>query len=155
METSELGEIITSLSTKDIILVDGFNGSGKTYLAQELSKCLGVPTLDLDDYVIKTGGTDYYVDRLDLNKLYQDVSSNNSIIVSGACILDVFSKLNIEFDSHVYVKRVSGGSNWHDGIDLEDYLSQTFDPNRQVCAFKYHKLFEPHLVANVIYSRHE
>ena len=96
-----------------------------------------MPTLELDDYVIKTGGTDYYVDRLDLTKLYKDIASNNPIIVLGACIIDVFSKLDIDFNSHVYVKRVSGGSNWHDGVDLEDYLSQTFAPNRQVCAFNY------------------
>ncbi|MDO7085229.1 hypothetical protein WNY51_12225 [Pseudocolwellia sp. AS88] len=154
METLELGEIIISLSTKNIILVDGFNGSGKSYLAQELSKSLAVPTLDLDDYIIKTGGNHYYVDRLDLDKLYLDIVSKNPIIVSGACILDVFSILNLKFDSHIYVKRISG-SNWHDGLDLEDYHSQNFDPNRQVCTFKYHKLFEPHLVANVVYSRHE
>ena len=147
-----------------IIAIEGFTLSGKTYLGNRLSKDLGCSLLSTDEYVIERGGNFYWVDRLNLSLLSDNINrslqKNQLTIIEGICLRDTLNRIHIEPSLYVYVKSLTKtGGLWHGGLNLEefqqnqDFKENIFEPD--LSAFKYHlnEQFRPHERANIIFSR--
>jgi hypothetical protein len=94
--------------------IDGVTGAGKSYLADELSRALEVPVLDVDDYVHRNQGG--YVDFVDYPALASALSSMPAFILCGACLRGILANLGTDLDGHVYVMRMREGL-WADEDD--------------------------------------
>jgi hypothetical protein len=94
--------------------IDGVTGAGKSYLADELSQALGLPVLDVDDYVHRNQGG--YVDFVDYPALASALSSMSSFILGGVCLREILANLGTDLDGHVYVMRMREGL-WADEDD--------------------------------------
>lgn len=88
--------------------IDGKDGVGKTKLASELSRYIGIKVISLDDYIEKN--QDRYVSALKLNKLSMAFKNVQGIIaIEGVCLLAATKHLGIELDEHIYIKRMNHG----------------------------------------------
>ncbi len=94
--------------------IDGVEGAGQSYLAEELSQGLDIPMLDLDHYLHQNQGG--YVDFIDYPALSAAISSMPAFILSGMCVREVLENLGATLDAHIYIQRMRGGI-W---IDEED-----------------------------------
>jgi hypothetical protein len=160
--------------------IDGVNGAGKSRLAQELSQALGIPVLDIDDYLHRHQGG--YVDFMDYPALAAAIRSMPALILEGACLRQVLSNLGTDLDGHIYVMRMRNGL-WADedvcvfpdGVDaaIETLATDAAmiwryldDPGEHVApgqdedslqltfeVMRYHCEFQPHEAADVIYER--
>ncbi|MCY4596261.1 MAG: hypothetical protein OXC19_15860 [Bryobacterales bacterium] len=157
-------QIRATLNDIGVIGIDGFCGSGKTFLARQLSKALKADLISTDCHVVKQGGHWHYVDRLDLtalsNSLHQTAGTDRKVILEGICLLEVITRLGVSTNSvrFVYVKRLSKNSGiWHDGFDLEDFensdSASTGIPEPHLSVFRYHRVFNPHRSADFEYQR--
>jgi len=99
-----------------VIGIDGFCGSGTTFLARQLSQALKTDLVSTDDYAVRQGRYRRYSDRLDLaalsNSLHWTARSKRQVILEGICLLEVIARLGISTNSvcSVYVKQLSRSS---------------------------------------------
>ena len=159
--------------------IDGIDDAGKAYLAEQLSKSLECPILDLDDYVYQNQGG--YVDFIDYPALSGALSSMPAFILCGVCLLDVLANLGTTLDGHIYVKRMRNGL-WvdeddcvfPDGVDaaiengarnsamLSDLFDERADQLGQVVEdspprlsgeiMRYHDTYVPQEVADLVFE---
>lgn len=160
--------------------IDGVDGAGKTYLAEQLSEALGYPALILDNYLHQNQGG--YVDFIDYPALSAAMSSMPAFILSGVCLRQVLANLGLDLDAHIYIKRMQDDV-WVDevvcvfpeGVEAAieglagdtEMISRSFDePAEQVMAGRddvelqltfevmhYHDEFSPQEDADVVYER--
>jgi len=96
----------------DVIAIDGDQGAGKTTdLAQQFHKALGGEVLDMDSYLESSHDDRPYLEKLDLDKARQDITSSASVpkIIVGVLLLDVLAKLGIKQDLLVFAKLIDNG----------------------------------------------
>lgn len=165
---------------KGIIGIDGIDGIGKTPIAKLLGEKLQIPTILLDDYLIKN--RDSYVDALRQDLAGKIGELNGAGIVEGVCLLAVAEKFDFQINTHVYLKRTHLEM-WADqdiigtGADPSEVITQQEDNifvmeswfaaqgNRYPRSrdeiklsglrcelIKYHHLFKPHEVADLVYE---
>lgn len=162
--------------------IDGVTGAGKSYLAEELSKALEIPVLEVDDYVHRNQGG--YVDFVDYPALKSALASIPALILCGVCLREILENLDVELDGHVYVMRMREGL-WFDeddcvfpdGVDaaieqlagsaalLASHFDETahldsFGPDDEALQLKfevmrYHATFVPQESADLVYERGE
>jgi hypothetical protein len=160
--------------------IDGVDDAGKTYLAEALSEALGVPALDLDNYLFANQGG--FVPFIDYPALSGALTAMPAYILSGVCLREVLANAGITLDGHIYIKRMRDDL-WVDedrcvfpeGVDasiegLAQYsamLSRHFDEraDEQVQAMddspptlpeeimRYHDQYQPHEAADLIFER--
>lgn len=182
-ETSELSEILKILrATKPrLIGIDGVDGSGKSTLALSLSKELGWPHIDLDNYLDKNLGQ--YV-----NHIYYDTvqgrldDAKEPIIIEGVCLLAILKKLQRSPDMLIYIKRVSDYGSWRDEDDchvtenIDEFINKKKQelkkfmrieahiegkaasndvdfPELDEEIIRYHYCYRPYEKAHIIYKR--
>jgi len=87
-----------------IISIDGQHGVGKTTLARELTRLLGMRVVHLDDFLSRGRGG--FVAFLDLEAIATALASR-SVLVDGVCMLDVLERLGLRADATVYVRETS------------------------------------------------
>lgn len=150
-------------SAKHVIGVDGFMGSGKTWLALELAESLGGIRISLDSYINRDTETQDYPSKIMQHHLASDLQKLKDafqfVVVEGICLLEVLVPISAPPDSLVYVKRISTTGLWHDGFHLEDFeTNQAIVENQEGLhrsEFEYHSKVRPHESATVIYERME
>lgn len=102
--------------------VEGFSGSGKSKLSQDLGGDLKAGVIHTDNFVTVGDESLSYPDRLDYKRIATDIedagSTKSLILVEGICLRDVLRRLNLSVDFFVYVKRIAGNGLWHDGFHL-------------------------------------
>jgi len=105
-----------SARTAEIIAIDGMNGSGKTTVAQELSRRLSFPHVNLDDFLVRNEGA--FLPNVKYGELAAHIQGlqarNTPAIVEGVCLLDVLARLNLKAEPLIYVKRIGASGTWHD-----------------------------------------
>jgi len=140
--------------------IDGFMGSGKTYLAEQLEENINAKRIELDSYLVRGGKGDGYLNRFDFEKLITDYRNallgGSVVFIDGICLLDVISKIGINLDRSIYIKKLGSNDYWYDGLDLDLFLESS-----QVCSplgqseLVYHKEYTPHRNSNFIFVRSE
>ena len=105
-------EVISWMSASwRVIGLEGFCGAGKSWLAEALVREHGFRDIETDKYVRVKGGDSYYVDRLDLDALKNDIEEAESTqdvrcVIHGICLRDILHRIDKKADAYLYVKRV-------------------------------------------------
>ena len=124
-------EILIAEKKLQLISIDGFSGSGKSYLSKMIVESNNYSYIDIDgDYLIPNNGR--YINFIKYEKLKSDilnlVSNGDKIVSDGICILKVLECIGLKPDFKIYVKRIHNNQ-WRDGkhldyaTDVEDALS--------------------------------
>lgn len=158
---AQLFREIEALNQGALILIEGFSGSGKTSLAQRLSKKLNIQYIDTDCYVKRQSDIDYYVTLLDIEHLKEVVGSfvkrNKSLIYVGICAQESLAKLGFSPSYRVYVKHLASNGLWHDGLHMEDYAngedpSEFYSHQPHKSDMEYHIAKRPHNDADFLHE---
>lgn len=158
-----LSDRLRSLRRPALIGVEGFTGSGKSKVSEDLGRDLQAGVIHTDEYVAPGDESLPYPDRLDYGRLATAIvnarSTNSLLVVEGICLREVLQRLSLSADPFVYVKRVAGNGLWHDGFHLEDFeAGDSIEENNQEphrSDFAYHAAARPHEKANLLFERIE
>ena len=126
MNYRNIDDLIKEIQSAKIIGIDGFDGSGKTYLSREIGKKLNIPVLSLDGYLIK--GKESYVEHVKYKEISEFIEKNkNSFIVEGVCLLDVLKKLHLDLDCLIYIKLLDEDGVWRaeEECDIRAFNEET------------------------------
>lgn len=110
------------------IVIDGADGSGKSTLADVITEKLRLIHINLDDYLEKKRGSFLEYIKYDLlKKVIED--ANSPIIIEGVCVLAIAKTLQVKYDLHIYVKRMSHHGFWNDSelYDVDDNVDVDVD----------------------------
>jgi hypothetical protein len=141
-----------------LIAVDGWHGSGKSYLARAASVCLDVPRFDLDSALKRA--QDGFVDHLNFARIASVIATSPRLILSGICMREVLDRLGRPLvGMHIYVQRMHHGHWTHEGEatgSASEY--ERVDQACPPCALEievraYHAKWRPHEQADVILKR--
>lgn len=177
-------ELINSFEELKVIVIDGIDGSGKSFLATELASRLNAVHLDLDTFLDREkGGFKDYLRYEELKRTYEkSLGKNTIIIIEGVCVIEVMERLYLKPDVRIYVKRLMAGGMWFDGkfldlgnnadevIKIEEERIREFssmfndkaDTTNDVVLsglrkeiIRYHFGHLPHLKADYLFQRYE
>lgn len=151
---------IRVLDMARVVGIEGFMGSGKTELGNEIASNIGAGIIHLDDYALKSHETRTYNECINYMELKSCIdnfrNSYQKIIIEGICLQEVLLSIKIVPDFLIYIKRLSSNGIWHDGINLEEYPHNYAIPNELTLSdMKYHLNKRPHETANLIFHRYE
>ena len=149
-----------------LIGIDGKDGSGKSYLCDQVSAELNLPAVHLDDFVERHKGG--YLEHMQLDQLASAISGRTAaILVEGVCLLQVLARVGVRPDFLIYVKRMSAHGWWQDEGDCDfpgsfsEFQRQHFRqglgalPALEVEVLSYHLAHRPHNAANHVCYRVE
>lgn len=143
MKVTSISDLVNCLasSSQGLLAIDGFYGAGKSTLARGLVTQLGVPSIHLDDYLIRNRGG--FVDFLRYSEL-SIALRQRPVLVEGVCMLGVLERLGIMPDVLVYVQ----------DPELERRKTGRDSPFATE-VLEYHHNFNPVCVADIVYERQE
>ena len=162
-EYAQLRAHITSLSSLGIVAVEGFIGSGKSFLANTLAKDLSAVAIHTDEYVCGTDGALPYPERLTYANIIWALNSASAsdslIIVEGICLREVLRRSGVKANFFIYVKSIARNGLWHDGLHLEDFENEAetdaFRQEPRRSDWAYHAKARPHERADIMFHRVE
>jgi hypothetical protein len=179
-DSSELADILLSRDKIHLIGIDGFDGSGKTFLAGRLAKTLSARHINLDDFLNDNeSGFLNHLRYEELQAAANEALAAGRVIVEGDCLRAVLGRIGLAADSHVYVKQVSADGSWHraDFLNLADSVEETLaieqesaerfeecrgnivEPGKNLITglrrdlITYHFHYRPHECADLIFER--
>ncbi len=174
METDDTSKLAAFIRNNSYcrIGVDGTNDAGKSTMAGNLSKILGLRHLNLDEFLIKESGG--YLDYLKYDEIKLQTSETKCFVVEGVCLLNVLEKIDTSIDCLIYVKRMRHNL-WADEREceiteeIEDFISNEKElmslfqqtgnvPDSLGLAeeiIRYHYKFKPHKKADLFYIRED
>lgn len=147
---------------RDLVVLDGCKGAGKTRLMRDMAVRLGCEGLDLDPFINRRTGR--VLDALDYDAIrdYVSVAMRRSplVLFSGICARAVLERTNLVASVQVYVQRNSpiSGSADYILLDAEEVGESADRPyfselDREV--LMYHARYQPKRNADVLYIRTE
>jgi len=151
---------LRTLAPGAIAGLEGFCGSGKTMLADQLGERVPMVVFHMDNFARKFAEPPAYTACLDLDRLRQALEGRDKSrqsIIEGICLRDVLSLVGVVPTTFVYLKRIGENGLWYDGLHLEDFEAgqpvsgDTAEPHRS--DLEYHARVRPHEAAHVIYER--
>jgi hypothetical protein len=89
-----------SLRKPNLIVIDGYPGTGKSTIASLISNLLEISIVSLDIYLTPNQGT--YLPSIRYEPLKQALQKR-PLIVEGICSLEILSRLNESYDCLVYI----------------------------------------------------
>lgn len=162
-----------------IIAVDGYDGSGKTYLSKTIyNKFKDFAWIDFDDY--RKNKKANYIESLNIPLIKSKIFNQKKIIFSGICMLQILEKIKINNFIHIYIKKYNEFG-WADKDDccflgkIEDYIKKEvndmnnfyklsgesdkvfkpIDLGIRPYLIKYHQRYKPHESSKIIFKRLE
>ena len=159
----ELRKRLHGIGSPALIGIEGFTGSGKSYLADTLAVDLNAVAVHVDAYVAGEDESLPYWNRINHLQLAAAVEASRSqarlTIIEGICLREILQRARLSVALFVYLKRVAENGLWHDGFHLEDFETEgeitenQKEPHRS--DFSYHARKRPHERADVIFERVE
>ncbi|SAK82416.1 hypothetical protein AWB79_05482 [Caballeronia hypogeia] len=163
-EIQELDEL--EVAVRDIragvVTFDGCTGVGKTTLAMTISQRVGLPLVDLDDFINPNEG--HFVEALQADqlsaKMASELARNAVVLVSGVCMREVLARIRYPATLSVYVLRKTPmglPGDWdcfyvEEGIEAQqDMLALYSELEFEVYA--YHRGHRPRSSADIIFTR--
>jgi hypothetical protein len=159
-----------------IFSLDGWPGSGKSFLGREMAIALTATCLHLDDYVEPDQGK--FIEALDYEALALRIrlpaETPYIVIVEGVCIQQVLENLGVVPRRRIYLKLLSSRGDWPEGEHLDQTAEQMAiesEALRQMQALhgeeyaqgdlpqleqevrRYHREYRPHDLADYVYER--
>jgi hypothetical protein len=99
---SDLQSLVYEISLRhsNIIVIDGYPGTGKSTIALIISKLLDVSLISIDSFLTQNQGT--YVPSIQY-ELLKKALQNKPLIIEGICSLEVLSRINENYDILIYI----------------------------------------------------
>lgn len=121
-------EILVAEKNLHLVSIDGFSGSGKSYLSKVIVESNSYSYIDIDgDYLVANNGR--YIDFIKYEKLKSDIfnfiSNEDKVVIDGICILKVLERIGFKPDIKIYVKGIHNNQ-WRDGKH-RDYATSVED----------------------------
>ena len=143
-----------------LIGLEGFSGSGKTAIADEISRVIPMTVIHTDHFATKFEDPPPYAKCLDVDRLRRAIDERDMSIpcrVEGICLRDVLTLVGGTPTLFVYIKRVGENGLWYDGLELEDAADDSrhvaHEPHRS--DIEYHARVRPHELADLLHERVE
>jgi hypothetical protein len=168
---SRLRVLVGERSPMKFIGIEGFMGSGKSYLAKHLATImpawcmLGVDDCSLDllypEQASSAPRTEPYIECLDLDvlavKLSDALARCPVVVIEGICLGDVLERIGESVDLMIYLKVIGHNGIWHDGMHLDNYESGGSDSFGKLHRdqLEYHSRMKPHEKADLLLVRVE
>jgi len=151
-------------SNPKLLVIDGRDGSGKTYLAKQLHSKLGGTHLTEEKYRTSNLNGEF---EPKFDELILDMARSlpkGSVIYDSVLMLWINDQCGIKPDLTIYVKKMSQMGLWSDEVELDDDMSKEeaiikADKmggtrfRKQIIS--YHFDYLPHKTADIIYERLE
>lgn len=156
-----------------LMVIDGIDDAGKSFLGKKLSELLKVEWLDIDLFLEKNQGT--FINAIKYGELKNTVNeklSKNNLIICGICALEVLKRIDTNCDILIYVKKMNryGKEKFWENEDFnstEDprdkikriYISlenEEYDEKNhqiEIEVREYHIKYKPHMKADIIFER--
>lgn len=128
---SDLQSLIDEITLRkpNVIVIDGYPGTGKSTIASCVSKSLDIDCISLDNYLIPNQGT--YLPSIKYDLLKQALQKR-PLIVEGICPLEILSRLNESYDFLVYISALVVQTNLNNKIAREiDQYHEEWNPNQR------------------------
>ena len=143
-----------------VVAIEGFCGSGKSHLADQLGRDVPALVFHIDDFATKHENPPPYLDCLRLPELIDVHTRWDRVtpwIVEGICLREVLAACAIDASLFIYIKRLSAnGRLWHDGFHLENFEAESaIELEPHLSDLKYHSRVRPHERADITYLRVE
>lgn len=143
----------------NILWIDGFNGSGKSHLADQIAAALSEPcqVLHLDHFLVEEQGV--FFDSLNMADVSAAINSHSGLlIVEGVCLSRVREHLGIKDGMTIYVRRIGTNGLWYEEeecqIDSEKMIFCDTNPFA-IELRQYHYDYRPYEHADYIFDRIE
>jgi len=158
----DLSARLGSLPPGAIAGLEGFCGSGKTKLADQLGAQVPMYVCHVDSFAKKFDQPPPYTECLDLTALRRALEQREEsrpTFVEGICLRDVLALVDLSPAIFVYLKRIGQNGLWYDGLRLEDFEAgqpipgDMDEPHRS--DLEHHARVRPHVQAELIYERVE
>ena len=139
---ADLRDRLDGLPDNVVVGIEGFCGSGKSYLAERLARdLLDTVVLDTDDHVAGKDERLPYVERIDYRRLKRALTTTSgAVLIHGICLRTIMRRFGVAPAMFIYVKRAATTGLWHGGLDLEDFengaAGPSYEPHRS--DFTYH-----------------
>jgi len=145
-----------------VVTIDGCAGVGKTTLALAISERLGIPLVDLDDFVAPNEG--HFVEALQANELSAKIASelarNAVVLMSGVCMREVLARIGYPATLSVYLLRktyMGLPGDWdcfhvEDGIEAQQVMLALYS-ELELEVYAYHRGHRPRSSADITFAR--
>ena len=167
--------VIALAGTTGLVTLDGFHGSGKSFLARSLATELGRTLVEADSFLREGEGR--FLGALRLDELGRTVAESvRPVILEGVCILKVTDCLGLAAQVRVYVRQIDREGRWYREkyLDLErgaeSIVEEIREQNRALAMFdggtvdsdtdallfeviRYHHEYKPHVVSEYCFDR--
>jgi hypothetical protein len=147
-------EVWHGAGSPKLIRMEGFDGAGKSGLANLVKERIGAEHIEGDKFVLKPNKPTPYRDCLRRDefdaKLAKAIATGRVVIVDAVCLEEVAPSQRWGRGFVVYVKRLSYSSNvpmWHPGLHLEESPPK-MEVHRSIHI--YHNEAKPHHTADLI-----
>lgn len=147
------------LSPASIVGLEGFSGSGKTKLAEQLRVRVPAAVLHVDSFARRLDQPLPYIECLDIDGLrrcLEQRGQSRPTVVEGICLRDVLAHVGQTPAILIYLRRIGRNGLWYDGSHLEEFEARqegTPEPHRS--DLEYHARVRPHEHADLVYERVE
>lgn len=111
---------LSAIHNRRMVVIDGDQGSGKSYLAKELAKSLVATVVSVDDYL--SGNGNPYLSQIDWKSLKSMVLENEArnLILEGVLLEQVLQILQVEPSYRIFMRLKTDGV-W----DYKQYLDES------------------------------
>jgi hypothetical protein len=180
---TDIDELIAAVRRRNPkrVGIDGVDGAGKSHLSLTVASELNAPVIELDKYVEKHRGG--YVAFIDYPTIKSKIAESPSFVIEGVCLVDVTTRLCVQLDCLIYVKRMSSRGLWADEDECEFPLGvegairrlkrntdlmlafEARQTNKQYAPgaedepglreeiLRYHAMYRPHMIADITFCR--
>jgi hypothetical protein len=153
----------SKISSCSRAIIDGDDGCRKTsVIAPAIAEKIKGKVVSIDKFMFEPGHPDWeagrpYWDQLDYQRLrYEIKEAGAKLVIEGVCGLKVLSKLNFQFDYHIFTRCINR-DNTFNKWEYEQYLDEKVPlPKSRFRRYMtvYYREFRPFESCDLMIERH-